>query len=46
MGSWLLPGKTPSMIPLGMAFGELMGMAASTQTPGIIGHARSYLSIG
>jgi acetyl-CoA synthase len=32
-----------SVTPMGMTFSELLAMAADTQTPGIIGHAKSYL---
>jgi len=42
-GVMVIAREDPSMTPLGMAFAELMSMAVGAQTPGIIGHAKSYL---
>ena len=33
-----------SMTPIGMTFSELLAMAMDAQTPGIMGHAKGYLS--
>jgi len=42
-GVMVIAREDPSMTPLGMTFADLMSMAVSAQTPGIIGHAKSYL---
>ena len=34
-----------SVTPMGMTFSELLAMAAATQTPGIIGHARVVIPV-
>ncbi|MCL0048096.1 hypothetical protein M1N20_01385 [Dehalococcoidia bacterium] len=42
-GVMVVEREDSSVTPMGMTFSELLAMAAATQTPGIIGHARSYL---
>ena len=43
-GVMVIARADSSITPMGMTFSELLAMSAATQTPGVIGHAKSYLS--
>lgn len=43
-GVMVIDREDTSPTPLGMTFGEFLNMAVGTQTPGIIGHAKAYLT--
>lgn len=45
-GVLVIDREDPSPTPLGMTFAELLSLGVGAQTPGLIGHARAYLTSG